>query len=123
MTLVEELTNMLHSVLLVNCPVLSGNTKKGIEVLPNGEHETTIIINAPFYDLPHWKKTNEIVYTKQVINGRTDYSAWVNELGAFGKPNKSKGWTNRSCLSAAIKMAAEWETEYEEVYVDYRIGE
>ncbi len=121
MTLLEEMYNLLHSMLLARCPVLSGNTKKGIKLMSYNENEIVVEIEAPFYDIKEWTKTGHIVYTNKKIKGRTDYAAWVNDYGAFCKHNASEGWVNRACLSTAIQMASLWESDGYDVEIDYRL--
>lgn len=103
----KEIIDKIHSLLLttltIESPVLSGNMKSFIEEVESGK----IVIKAPFYDMNKWKKEKVIVHTGAVINGRTDYSEWVNRLGAFGTHNKSENWVNRAIFESVSAIANE----------------
>ena len=101
--IIEKTHNLLYTNLLLKSPVLSGSMKMHIQ--DNGERE--IVIDAPFYDLKEWNKTGNIVYTGKVYNGVSAYASIVNEMGAFGKHNKSEGWVNRAILEVANVIANE----------------
>lgn len=135
MTNVEKMYNYLNTILLATCPVLSGNMKKHIKLNAKQSDMNEMIkmsISAPFYDMKIWKKTGQIVYLRDIktskktgkqyktyktINGKQHYAEWVNEYGAFGKGNKSKGWVNRACFSAAMQLASELEANGQEVEI------
>lgn len=89
------LFNLIKAQLYASSPVLSGNMKSYIKTKNVGENEITIVIEAPFYNTKEYKKTKKVVYTHQIIYGKTDYAYWVNKIGAFGTHNKSEHWVNR----------------------------
>lgn len=101
----QDLFNLANSLLLFQCPVLSGNMKSGIKLHKIGENEITIVIEAPFYDADVWKRTGAIKLTGESINGKTSYAYWVNKSGAFGTHNKSMHWANRVCFEASSIIA------------------
>jgi hypothetical protein len=101
----------LHALIFYNLhsqsPVLSGNMRSLIQTSQAYGTEFVIMIDAPFYDAKEWEKTKTIVHTHDVINGKTAYAQWVNDIGAFGKHNKSMHWVNRVCVQAATMLASE----------------
>ncbi len=102
-----KLVNLVSMELSVNCPVLSGNMKSNIEITDIKDNEITICISAPFYDLKEWKKTGIIKHTGKTIYEKTDYAMWVNNIGAFGRHNKSQYWCNRSIYNSVNTIANE----------------
>lgn len=102
-----EVINKIHSLLLSNLvlksPVLSGNMQHSIKATSINEIE----IDAPFYDLKQWEKNRVIVHTGAIINGKTAYAEWVNELGGFATHNQSEGWVNRAILEVVNIIANE----------------
>lgn len=101
MTAIEQaVQGLCFYTLVVNSPVLSGSMKAHIELDPNG-----IKIDAPFYDLKEWNKSHRIIYTGAVVNGMTAYAKWVNDVGAFGRHNKSEHWVNRALYDACTIIA------------------
>lgn len=103
--IVEKIHTLLFSNLVMSSPVLSGNMKSLIKQEVNDTRN--IVIDAPFYDLKKWEKEKVIVHTGETINGKTAYALWLNELGAFGRPNKSMHWVNRSILQVVNTIANE----------------
>lgn len=103
----EKLYNLINSNLLINCPVLSGNMKNGIQIKSVNDDEVVIVIDAKFYDNEYWKKTKKIFHTGKTINGMDGYAFWVNQSGAFGRHNQSEGWVNRVLLGACDTIANE----------------
>jgi len=99
----EKLASIVEQTLKITSPVLSGNMRSGIELESVSENEITISIKAPFYDLALWKKENTIKHTGKSYNGITNYAMWVNDLGAFGRGNKSMHWVNRA-LNDAVSV-------------------
>lgn len=106
MTDVEKIYNLMYARLymhLVNqSPVLSGNMRHHIKGMGMDKNKATIMITAPSYDLNKWRKKGVIIYTH-----RYNYANWVNEIGAFGKRNKSMHWVNRACYDIAQIVANE----------------
>lgn len=98
---------LLEEGLKLNSPVLSGSMRAHIEVVSVTEKEAVICIKAPFYDTAEYEATKKIIYTGNSYNGITDYAMWVNNLGAFGKGNKSQYWVNRVCKEVAEVIASE----------------
>lgn len=111
----QELYNLVKTMLYVESPVLSGNMKQGIKTTKVDENEITIEIEAKFYDMKKWRKDRVINHTGKTINGRTDYAEWVNRLGAFGTHNKSEHWVNRAldkvCGTYANEIGADFKNE------------
>lgn len=105
--LLLKLVNLVSAELSINCPVLSGNMKSNLEITDIRANEITICISAPFYDLKEWRNTGVIKHTGKEILGKTDYAMWVNNLGAFGRRNKSQYWANRSILASVETIANE----------------
>ena len=103
-SLEQQLQFLCFYNLLINCPILSGSMKKHVELGFDGNN-LQIVIDAPFYDMKQWKKTGQIIYTGAVKNGFTAYAYWVNEVGAFGRHNKSEHWVNRALNEACLIMA------------------
>lgn len=95
-----EITNSLY----LESPYLSGNLMDHIlkgQLNPSmGDKEITFVINAPFYDSKIWNKEHKIVFTgpPKKYPDVSDYAMWLNDLGAFGKPNKSRNWANRAIV-------------------------
>ena len=101
-TLFAELKSLVHEVVKLDCPILSGNMKAYIKIESIGQNEMTISISAPSYDLKKWKKTGVIQHT-----GEYDYAISVNKLGAFwGRSRKSQYWLNKSLNKACNIVAA-----------------
>ena len=108
--ILQSMTILLRMYLAQQSPVLSGNMKSGIEIDNFDEHQTEIVINAPFYDMKEWLKTRNIVYTGSTKYGSiTDYAEWVNRLGAFGTHNGSEGWVNRAVVDVVRTVAAQYQ--------------
>lgn len=101
----QDLFNLVNTLLLVQCPVLSGNMKSGIKLHKIENNEITIVIKAQFYDMKLWKNTGVIKLTGAVVDGKTSYAYWVNKEGAFGTQNKSMRWVNRVCFDGASVIA------------------
>ena len=101
----------LHSIVFYNLhsqsPVLSGNMRSLIQTSQAYGTEFVIVIDAPFYDLNEWKKSKTVIHTHEIINGKTAYAQMVNDIGAFGRHNKSMHWVNRVCVQAATMLASE----------------
>ena len=93
---VEMMHSLLYNVLIMESPVLSGSMKSMIQTGMDEPSTREIVIDAPFYDVKRWEKDNTIVYTGDVILGRTAYAEWVNRLGGFATHNKSEKWVNRA---------------------------
>ena len=113
---VEKLHSLLFSTLINNCPVMSGNMRSSIRQGTPGE----IVIEAPYYDIPHWRRTREIVHvlTKIVSKRYTTvrevqlhYANDVNEYGAFHSGNDSRHWVNRAIIEAVQPIASELGAE------------
>ncbi len=102
---VEKLTALLFGTLIINSPVMSGNMKSLIQITRYGLNECEIMIDAPFYDIPRWKKDKTIIHTGETINGKQAYAEWVNKAGGFGTHNKSEHWANRTCVEVAKIIA------------------
>jgi hypothetical protein len=102
-TTVERLHSLLFSNLVLRSPVLSGNMQQNIS--QSGDRE--IIIDAPFYDMKKWKQSGVIVHTGAIINGRTAYAEWVNNLGGFATHNKSEEWVERAIEEVVYAIANE----------------
>lgn len=101
-TLFAELKSLVHEVVKLDCPILSGNMKTYIKVESIGQKEMTISISGPSYDFNKWKKTGIIQHT-----GEYDYAISVNKLGAFfGRSQKSKHWLNKALNKACNIVAA-----------------
>lgn len=97
-------------------PILSGNMKKGIKVKSVKDNEIVIEIEAKFYNTSEWKKTGKIIYTNKGWKKNpqiTNYAMWVNDLGAFGRANKSKFWVNRSLDKSVSAVASQLGAIYE----------
>lgn len=107
MTDVEKLYALVFYNLHTQSPVLSGNMLSFIQTSNAYDSEFVIMIDAPFYDAKEWEKNRTIVHTGKVINGKTAYAQWVNDIGAFGTHNKSMHWVNRVCVQSAITLASE----------------
>ena len=92
-------------------PVLTGNTDiESIKYVSVDKNEIVLSINAPFTDLNKWVLGGSIpyaniVHTGLTVNGKTDYAMWVNDRGAWGRPNKSQYWANRLCFYSCIDFA------------------
>lgn len=111
MTILEQQLQFLCFYnLVMQSPVLSGSMQAHIQLGYTGD-EFAIIIDAPFYDMKEFKKNHNLVYTGKVINGMEAYAYWVNEVGAFGRHNKSEHWVNRvlndCCLMIAGQIGAQ----------------
>lgn len=104
---VEKLTNLLFSTLITSSPVLSGNMKSLIQIDSYGSSESSIVIDAPFYDMKKWKKDGVVIHTGVRIYDKSAYAEWVNAIGAFGTHNKSMHWVNRACFEVAQIIANE----------------
>jgi len=108
---IMKLAFLLNWTLSDNSPILSSNMRQGIKLKSIGENEITIEIKAPFYDMKEWKKTKKIQHTGKIINGKTDYAMWVNELGGFATGNESMHWVNRAVNKAVDTIANELDAE------------
>lgn len=106
--IVEELSSLLLSNLIINSPRLSGNMKNNIKIVEFGEHEVKIEISAKFYDMAIWNQYKSIVFTGKNYKGITDYPMWVNKVGAFGKHNKSEKFANRICYDVCQVIANQY---------------
>lgn len=104
---VSKLHALLFSNLVLQSPVLSGSMRSKIQTTAVSDDRCEIMIDAPFYDIKKWEKDKTIVYTGQIINGRTAYAEWVNQSGGFGTHNKSQGWVNRAILEVCTAIANE----------------
>ena len=111
---VEKLHSLLFSTLINNCPVMSGNMRNSIRQGMPGE----IVIEAPYYDIPHWERTREIVYVlTEIVSKRyatvvqLHYANDVNEYGAFYSGNESRHWVNRAIIEAVQPIASELGAE------------
>ena len=109
--IVEELTSLLLADLIMQSPRLSGNMKDHIKIVEFGEHTTKIEISAEFYDTNLWRKSGVITFTGANYDGITNYPMWVNEIGAFGKHNKSEHWVNREVNNVCETIANEYNGE------------
>ena len=106
------LGNYICDKLIEYCPILSGSMK--MHIYKNDfKRQTRIVIRAPFYDLNLWRKTGKIRYTHEVINGKKHYAQTVNDVGAFGKPNKSTHWVNKVVYKCCWNFVDELEYEME----------
>ena len=105
--IVEALHSLLYTNLHLSSPVLSGNMRSWIEIGDITPDTKEIVIYAPFYDMKKWQKDGTIVYTGETIHGKTDYAQWVNDMGAFGRHNRSEHWVNRCCYEVAQAIANE----------------
>lgn len=105
----QEIQALCFYNLIVNSPILSGSMQAHIQ-LGYGNSGFQIVIDAPFYDMKEWEKNKRLVYTGANKNGITAYAKWVNDVGAFGRHNKSEHWVNRvlndSCTVIANKIGA-----------------
>ena len=107
----EELTMLISSTLLLDCPRLSGNMVSHIKMDELSDDFARISISAPVYDVALWQKTGEIKYIKRFYN-ETDYAVSVNNVGAFwGKSTKSKHWANKSVVKACRIIASKYGAE------------
>lgn len=115
--ILQAFYNLLKPKLEADSPVLSGNMRTSIETTNVSEHQFEIVINAPFYDMKEFNKTGNIVYTGLNWKGTgiTDYAFWVNDIGAFGTHNKSQAWVNRTLLSVAKTIAAQYQIPQENI--------
>ena len=122
MDILDATYNLVRVCLIADSPILSGNMLSGIEMSSIDEHQIEICINAPFYDINEWRKTGNIVYTGLNWKGTgiTDYAFWVNEIGAFGKHNKSEAWVNRSLLKAVKIIAAQYNIPEDHIIMKLR---
>lgn len=105
--IVEKIQSLLYSNLVFSSPILSGNMQSFIQLGLITPGTCEIIMEAPFYDMKKWKKEGVIQHTGKIVNGHTDYAAWVNDIGAFGTHNKSEHWVNRVCLDVCTAIANE----------------
>ena len=103
----EKLHALVFYGLHAQSPVLSGNMLSLIQTSEAYGTEFVIVIDAPFYDMNEWQKNKTIVHTGETIDGKTAYAQWVNDIGAFGRHNKSMHWVNRVCVEAATAIASE----------------
>ena len=95
MSSIKEFTqNALFYNLISECPILSGSMSIHIS-MGYGNDGYEILIEAPFYDHTQFRKKGIIVYTGETKKGVENYAQWVNEVGAFGKHNRSEHWVNR----------------------------
>ena len=115
----------LHSSLLLQCPILSGNMARHITKREGGLYNGgEIVISGPSYDLKNWKKTGKAVPMKtwrETSKGKMvktyafDYAFWVNEYGAFGTSHHnslpSKGWVDRTVALSVSSVGARWGAE------------
>lgn len=106
MTIAEKLRFTCFYNLIMQSPVLSGSMQAHIQ-LGYGNDGFEIVIDAPFYDQKEFRKHKQLIYTGEVKYGKTAYAEWVNELGAFGRHNKSEHWVNRVLNEACQVVAAE----------------
>lgn len=106
-TIAERLQSLLFTHLVTSSPILSGNMQSMINISLFGLYRNEITIEAPFYDMVKWHKSKQIVHTGESKKGFTDYANWVNNLGAFGKHNKSENWVNRACYEVCQAIANE----------------
>lgn len=109
--IVEELSSLLLADLIMQSPRLSGNMKDNIKIVEMGEHKIIIELSAKFYDMAIWNQNKSLVFTGKNYNGITDYPLWVNEIGAFGKHNKSEHWVNREVNNVCEVIANEYNGE------------
>lgn len=105
--MLDKLFSLVYSDLIMSSPILSGNMQSMIQLGQIGTKEVEIIISAPFYDIKEWEKNKVVKHTGESKNGVTDYANWVNELGGFGRHNKSEYWVNRVCYECAQAVANE----------------
>ena len=103
----EKLYGLVFYNLHAQSPVLSGNMLGHIQTSQAYGTEFVIVIDAPFYDMKEWQKNRQIVHTGATVNGQTAYAQMVNDVGAFGRHNKSMHWVNRVCVQSAITLASE----------------
>ena len=106
MDLVEKLRFLCFYNLVMQSPVLSGSMQAHIQ-FGYGNDGFEIIIDAPFYDQKEFRKNHNLVYTGEIKNGKTAYAYWVNEMGAFGRHNKSEHWVNRVLNECCQAVASE----------------
>ena len=104
----EYLQNLIFWHLVMESPVLSGNMQSFIQ-LGGIDTDYAILIQAPFYDMKKWKKEGVIVHTGDVKKGKEHYAEWVNELGAFGRHNKSEHWVNRVLNRCCEEFARKYD--------------
>lgn len=103
----EELTALVFTSLVIDCPVLSGNMQHHIKYDKIENTSAEIVVEAPSYNVSKWAKTGVIEYT-----GDYDYAVSVNNLGAFGgKSTKSKHWANKSVVKASRAIAGVYDAE------------
>jgi len=107
MTALEEKIQLLCFYnLIIQSPVLSGNMQSMIKLGYTGDG-FAIMIDAPFYDQKEFRKNGNIVHTGEVKKGGIiAYANWVNEVGAFGRHNKSEHWVNRVLNDCCMIIAA-----------------
>ena len=106
-TLFEELTMLVFTALKLDCPVMSGNMKSGIEYDDIQDDFARIVVSAPSYDISYWKKTGIIEHTDSY-----NYAVSVNNVGAFmGRSKKSKHWANKSVVKACRAVASAYNAE------------
>lgn len=105
--ILEKLYTLLNSMLLNNVPVLSGNSKRHINIVEIEPHKVVIKIEAPFYDSKIWRKENRIVFTGP-RDGVTGYAQFLNERTR---------WVNETTHSVCEIIADEYGA-----ILDDRIG-
>lgn len=107
----DQLSSLIKFYLEEMAPILSGNMFREIttaELVSVSDNEVTFCINAPFYDMKKWRENGAIIHTGKKYGDISDYAMWVNDVGAFGKHNKSMHWVNRVCdMCARIMPNAE----------------
>lgn len=103
--IVMSLQSLVFMNLLNDSPILSGNMQMNIQCGLSTPSEAQVVIEAPYYDMKEWRKTGNIIRTGQLKNGFSDYALAVNEVGAFGKHNKSEGWVDRTLIEAVETIA------------------
>lgn len=104
--IVEATGNMLFSNLVLSSPVMSGNMQNSIKVGVVGQGSMELVISAPFYDIPRWRKDKTIVHTGEKRGSVTDYAEDVNKYGGFRTHNESEGWVNRTIKATVDAIAA-----------------
>lgn len=102
----EKLQFLCFYNLVMQSPVLSSSMQNHIQI-GYGNDGFQIVIDAPFYDAKEWEKNKQLVYTGAIKNGMSAYAYWVNEVGAFGRHNKSEHWVNRVLNEACLALAGE----------------